>query len=130
MTRTLKVHETQTYIKVKTQVAGMHRWPGAGGDRKYLDSPHRHQFIVEALMQVKHDQREVEFHDLQLKVTSLLHAVALPSDLRGLLDFGGLSCEMIAQSIAQALADEYGDDRIISVEVSEDGECSAVVTIT
>lgn len=66
-------------------------------------------------MQVKHDNREVEFHDLLDFVRSRFPGCEL----------GGQSCEMMAQALGKETARRFG--RAVEVSVCEDGEVGAMV---
>lgn len=112
---------TAATIFVRLQVPGWHRWDGAPPHRDYLAHPHRHTFHIEARMQVRHDDREVEFHDVIDRVRGLLKQLAPGGD------FGGQSCERIAAVLGRALACSY--DRACQVTVSEDDECGATVDV-
>lgn len=91
-----------------------HRWPDAPERRAYLSQAHRHMFHVKLTTEVAHSDRQIEFHDLL-------------DMARGLFDTGDgtWSCERMAGNLAEIMATNL--DRWVSVEVSEDGECGAVV---
>lgn len=99
---------------VTSQFEGWHAWPDATEYRAYLASSHRHLFKVLVEIEVLHDDREIEFHDLLDFVRSILPGP----------DLGARSCEMMAKSIGQAILFQYpGRDLVVSV--SEDGEVGA-----
>jgi hypothetical protein len=104
---------TVSTIFVRFTQPGFHHWPEPTKQRAYLGERHRHLFHVEVRLQVQHDDREVEFHDLL--------------DLaRGLFpggELGGQSCETMARSLGKQIARHYG--RAVEVNVSEDGEVGA-----
>lgn len=103
-------------IIVRFQAEGWHCWPEAKGERAYLANRHRHQFYVDVIMGVAHDDREVEFHDL----------LAFARQAFGSGEFGRDSCETLAKRLIEKLRGQYGE-RQISVNVFEDGEVGAVV---
>ncbi len=105
-------------IVVRVRLEGWHNWPGATGKRSYLGAIHRHLFHIAVTTDVRHDDREIEFHDLADFVRS-----CWPDG--GWL--GGQSCETIARGLADRCVAEYG--RGFTVEVSEDGEFGAVVSV-
>jgi hypothetical protein len=108
-----------TSIFVKFQRHGFHHWPNASKinpQRAYLENSHRHLFYVEVEVPVLHDDREIEFHDLQ---------DFLEESWPAWKDQGGKSCETMAKEIAQMVRDEWSDLPWIKVEVSEDNECGA-----
>lgn len=95
---------------------GVHCWPGAPERRAYLRNPHRHLFHVEVQMEVTHDDREVEFHDVQ--------QFAMANFPGG--DMGSQSCEMMARALCGVVSARFA--RVVRVTVAEDGEVGAVVT--
>ena len=106
---------TLSTIFVRFQVPGFHHWPEPTSERAYLGQRHRHLFHVEVRMEVGHDDREVEFHDL----LDFARAQFPGGEL------GGQSCEMMARQLGKEIARRFG--RAIEVTVSEDGEVGAVV---
>ena len=50
-----------SYIIVKTSFRGFHQYKDAPDQVAFLKNLHRHDFIVEAKIEVKHDDRELEF---------------------------------------------------------------------
>jgi len=109
-------------IFVRFTFPGFHRWAGAPADRAYLSDRHRHLFHVEVRMQVRHDDREVEFHDLLDFARDIL-----TNDLSVDGNFGAHSCEMIGREMGDRLVKVYR--RNVMVIVSEDGECGAMVEV-
>lgn len=105
-------------IFVKFSEVAMHCWPGAPDRRAYLRAEHRHLFFVEVRTEVRHGDREIEFHDL-LDEAKMLFGRAI-ADLPI-----SRSCEMIAHAIAAPLRDRYR--RSFAVTVSEDNECGATL---
>lgn len=99
-------------------VPGFHRWAEAPDHRDYLRSRHRHLFHVRVELELFHDDREVEFHDLR----------DFAIELFGGGELGTASCEMIARELLQEITRRFGQDRRALVEVWEDGECGARVT--
>lgn len=99
------------------RVPGFHRWPGATGRRAYLAERHRHLFHIRVEVAVAHDDRDVEFHDLQ-------------DEIRGWWGYGPRecgtdSCEALARQLGEHLA--ATGMRVVRVDVAEDGENGAVV---
>lgn len=110
----------KTSIFIRLQVEGVHCWPDCGIEEvNYLRNPHRHHFGVKAYLRVDGDNREVEFIQLKHKVTAFL-GEKYWSQGGHCLDFGGMSCEMIAKELVR----EFTFDRVI---VDEDGENGAEV---
>lgn len=112
-----------TTITVRFQWAATHRWEGAKGRHIYLRHPHRHLFKGEAEIEVRDDDREVEF----LELLDILEIDVVPL-YRG--DIGMSSCEHVAKGIAGILLSRYGEDRSLRVSVFEDGENGATVRWT
>lgn len=107
-------------IFVKWTAMGFHYWPGAvkHPHRKYLADRHRHLFHFRVEMDVMHDDRDVEFHDV------LQYCKFVTSDSR---DYGPMSCEAIARMLLERVNHKW-PDRNASVTVSEDNECGATVS--
>lgn len=103
-------------IFVRFVKAGFHLWPNAPPSRAYLAQRHRHLFHVEVRVEVRHDDREIEFHDLLEEAEDLFE---IADDT--------MSCEMMARVLANRLMALH-DQRIFAVTVSEDGECGATVS--
>jgi hypothetical protein len=104
-------------IFVSWQAAGLHYWPEAGnGLRTYLGAPHRHTFHYRVEIDVRHDDREVEFHDV------LMHMRVLTPEEH---DWGTQSCEAIARHLCDEVERRW-PGRGPVVTVSEDGECGAM----
>jgi len=104
-------------VWVTHRFIGFHQWDDAPERRAYLREPHRHVFHVRACVDVNHEGREIEFHDMLAVVTKLCDDMTAVG-----------SCETIATVLAEWLGDEYPGRRI-GVEVSEDGENGALVEL-
>lgn len=115
----------KTIIGVKLSVEGMHYYLNAsekhGLPMKFLEFPHRHMFHIEVRVSVKHDDRDKEFLLLKRDVIRYLHTKYYQEDL-DTLDFGKMSCEMIAKDLMHAF-------RADNVKVSEDNENYALVSL-
>lgn len=105
-----------TEIIVRFTAVGFHRWPGASGERDYLEKRHRHLFHVAAGLEVAHDDREVELHDFLDQCHALWPGPELDT----------CSCETVARGMVNEIGRLYG--RPCWVEVFEDGEVGARVT--
>lgn len=114
-----------TTITSTVRQPGTHHWPRAHPERAYLKALHRHVFIVSATVNVRHDDRDVEFHDLQDAIVVALTATS-DGGPPTLLKFGPRSCETIALSVLMHLRKECD---AIRCSVSEDGENHATVTV-
>lgn len=107
---------TTTWIVVRTRVEGFHYWADAPEEVAFLRNNHRHEFHVAVHIEVRHDDRELEFFLCQ----RWLKTVMPPGE------FGGQSCEMLAKRLLIRLQEKYGA-RCYKVEVSEDGENASIV---
>lgn len=97
---------------------GIHCYPEAATnpdleDVAFLSNPHRHMFHFKVWIDVKHDNREIEF--IQFKRWLERIYGANPYELYN------KSCEMIARNLYKQINDRY-PDREVWIEVSEDGE--------
>lgn len=97
---------------------GIHRYPAAPDEVGYLRSEHRHLFRFKVTIDVYHDDREIEFH--------MFLNWCLEQYDRGMLQLNHQSCEMLAAALLESIASTY-PGRAASVEVSEDGECGAIL---
>ncbi|GAA1961967.1 hypothetical protein [Amycolatopsis minnesotensis] len=98
---------------------GFHRWPGATGARSYLADRHRHLFHITVHVAVAHDDRDVEFHDLQDLIRTWWGPVAR--------ECGSASCEDLARQLWTHLREDH-QLTPVRVEVSEDAESGATLT--
>lgn len=105
-------------IFVNFRMEGFHRWPAAPEHRSYLRHEHRHLFHVQVRLEVDHDDREIEFHDLLDSSRSIFAEL-----LRSLTE--SRSCETLARALASRISSMHC--RPVMVSVSEDGECGAEV---
>lgn len=111
-------------VVVKTSYEGVHCWPEAPEEVKFLRDPHRHVFEIEVKLQVFHDDREIEFIMLKHKINKWLDAY---KDDNGVWQMGRMSCEQVALQVIKMLEREYGKNRWIVVSVYEDGENGCMV---
>lgn len=111
-------------VVAKTSYEGVHCWPEAPEEVKYLRDPHRHIFEVVVEVQVSHNDREVEFIMLKHKINKWLDA---HKDKNGVWQMDRMSCEQVAERLIELLESEYGRGRWIAVSVYEDGENGCTV---
>ena len=109
---------------VRFSQPGIHCWPDGPG---YLATPHRHQFYVEVQLDSSvDDERSVEFHELLEHAKTVFRDVAhREGSVLGAHNYGRMSCESMADAVGRRLAKYY--NRTVSVSVSEDDECGAIV---
>ena len=110
-------------IWVTWQKEGIHKYPAALDDPKlatgdwddvsFLGYPHRHIFHFKVSIQVFHEDRDIEFIQFSRWCQRLYDNGVLELDYR--------SCEMIADALAEQIANKY-PGRTITIEVAEDGE--------
>lgn len=106
-------------IFVTFQRAGIHCYPNAPEDVMYLRVPHRHLFKFKVTIEVRHEEREIEFHQFLNWVEGLYNT--------DILLLNDKSCETIALDLYKEISSRY-PGRFIEIEVSEDGENGAVLT--
>lgn len=110
---------SDTTVWTVVKLPGFHRWALAPDHRAYLRDRHRHLFHVRVEVAVSHDDRDVEFHDLQDEIRRWWGS--------GTTDHEGRSCEQIARRLGAVL--QMAGIKVIRVIVSEDGESGATVTM-
>lgn len=112
---------TKTYIKIRTEFQGFHRYPNAGTIDpriQFLENEHRHIFKVKVKISVNHLDRELEFFLVKWALQDFIKAG----------DQNHKSCEMIATDILNDhLIPQYGADRYYEITVSEDGESDGII---
>jgi hypothetical protein len=118
----LTKHLTTRWIWVTFQKAGFHYYPDAQTDPKlhdvkYLGSHHRHLFKFKVQIEVQHNDRELEFHQV-LKYCE--------SKFDGELDINNKSVEMLADDLHLHISNKY-PGRNMKIEISEDGECGCLL---
>lgn len=112
-------------IVVKTQYEGIHCWPEAPDEVKFLRSLHRHIFNVEVEVEVHNNDRDIEFIMLKHRIN---HWLSLQFDDDGVWQMGRLSCEQVAEMVIDLVREKLNDkERVISCYVDEDGENGAMV---
>ena len=123
------VTKVEKVIWVTFDKVGFHKYPDAPDEVAYLRDRHRHVFKFRVTVEVTHNDREIEFHMLKNWLMSLYDSKALEVDYK--------SCEMLAEDLLSKISSKYGvlagtgnnAVREMSVEVSEDGECGAIVKV-
>ena len=104
-------------IYINTNFEGLHKWDKAPEEVSFLRNLHRHLFKVRVEIEVKHNDRELEFFMFKDFIEDYLSKLNKK-------EVG--SCEMIAEGILNYIKEKY-PDRFILVDVSEDGENGAKV---
>jgi hypothetical protein len=106
-------------------VNGFHAWSEAPPELVYLRSRHRHLFTFKLEARVGHDDRQIEFHQLQRAGRYFVGELFPHGGNGGELEFGSRSCEMIAAELLTRMTKEGW--MLSAVEVWEDGECGGRV---
>ncbi len=112
-----------TTIVVKTTFEALHNWSTIPKEHasQFLKYPHRHQFVIEMIFKVSHQDRDLEFFEMKAKIDKTLHEM-FPKKVRELLpDIGSMSCEMLAERLLFVF-----QENCILVKVFEDGENGAI----
>jgi hypothetical protein len=112
------IQHARRWIWVTFQKAGFHKYPAAENDPKltdvnYLANRHRHLFKFRVEIEVFHNDRDLEFHQVLNYCESLY---------QNNLDIDYKSVEMLSNDLYIQLASKY-PGRKMQIEVSEDGEC-------
>lgn len=111
-------------IRVSVTIEATHCWPEAEGIRGYLANPHIHKFRVTVWARVDHADRDIEFHDLKLRLYETLWSQAQKRGFgdKAICDFGRMSCEDLCNHVLAEMPE------VDKVEVMEDEDCGAEVT--
>jgi len=114
------VEDSMIWVTFKRE--GIHKYPAALEDPKlatgdeydvsFLGYPHRHIFHFRVWIEVKHNDRDIEFIQFKRWLENLY---------QGTLKLDYKSCEMIADDLHTQIAKKH-PGRKIWIEVSEDGE--------
>ena len=105
------------WIYVTFEKEGIHCYPEAPAGVEFLKHPHRHMFKFRVDIEVRHDDRDIEFILFKRELESLYSST-------GTLALDYKSCEMIADDLAKYIFNAY-PRRDLIIEVSEDGENGA-----
>src|ERR1035437_4733684 len=111
----LTISKAAKWIWVTFQRAGFHRYPDAASnlqlqDVAYLGDKHRHLFKFNIQLEIFHNDRELEFHQVLNYCESLFDST---------IDIDYKSVEMLADDVYVQLASKY-PGRKIKINVSED----------
>jgi len=72
------------FVVIETSFEALHRWEGARGKEVYLAHDHRHMFVVQLKIQVRHNDREIEINSAKRWLDSFLSDLGNPGPLRKL----------------------------------------------
>lgn len=124
--KTKGMKNTQTNIVVKFVLEGFHFWKDAPKEVAFLRDNHRHLFHFRLEKKVDHDDRDLEIILFGREVKEYLYKKygQKNDDLSGSnifwLEFGPMSCEMIARELLNEFQLEIA-------EVTEDFENGAII---
>ena len=121
----------KTLIWVTFRREGIHRYPaaatdpnlatGAWDDVSFLGYPHRHIFHFKVWIEVRHDDRDIEFIQFKRWLERLYADSTLTLDFK--------SCEMIGRDLHAQISAEY-PGREVWIDIAEDGENGAFMKFT
>lgn len=100
-------------IWITTQFEGWHRWLSAPPSVEFLRSLHRHVFHIKVAIEIRHNDRDIEFIQFKWFIDDCIKRYILAADTG--------SCEDIADKLATCIRMEY-PGRALTIIVSEDGE--------
>ncbi len=106
-------------VWITTKFEAYHKWEDAPDHVSFLRNLHRHVFKVKVTIDVKHDNRDIEFFTFKWWLEEFIKEKFEKKEVG--------SCEMIAEEIFKHIVRNKYPDRNITVEVSEDGENGAIV---
>jgi len=104
--------ENKKFIWITTQFEGFHKYPRAPDEVKFLRNLHRHIFHIKIWLEVKHNNRDVEFIMFKRWVDKVIDEFIIDEHM---------SCEMISDKLYGIMSKTY-PKREIRIDVSEDGE--------
>ena len=115
------IEESMIWVTFRRE--GIHKYPAALEEEKladvsFLGYPHRHMFHFKVMIEVFHDDRDIEF---------ILFKRWLEGLYNGTLELDYKSCEMMADDLAKTIQARY-PGRQLTIEVSEDGENGCLIT--
>lgn len=107
------------FVIATMTVEGLHNWTDANvecPESGFLSHRHRHMFKIEATAYVDHADRAIEFIQLRRNILTYIHTSYRRCEKYKMIDFGSMSCEMIAADIIEQFPE------LTKVVVWEDGE--------
>ena len=118
-----QMQEAKRWVWVTFKKAGFHKYPAAATDPNlqdvsYLGMRHRHLFGFKVQIEIFHNDRELEFHQVLNYCESLFTTQAIEIDYK--------SVEMLADDLYVKLSEKY-PNRCMKIEVDEDGECGCQI---
>ena len=101
------------YIWITTQKELIHKYEQAPDDVAFLRNEHRHIFHFKIYIEIKHDNRDIEFILFKRFCENIINEMNINLDNK--------SCEMISKYIYNKIGVIY-PYRKIKIEISEDNE--------
>lgn len=114
------------YITVTNNFRGYHKYANAPENVRFLRNVHRHVFNVRTTIEVQHNERDIEFFQLQSHIEGYVrmqYGKQQDSYIEGIYIH---SCEELAENVLTHLHKVYPGRRA-RVEVWEDNENGAIV---
>jgi len=118
---TLTVKRNRIWVTFTKE--GIHKYPAAATDPalatgdeydvSFLAHPHRHIFHFRVEIEVRHEDRDIEFIQFKRWLENQYKEEILQLDFK--------SCEMMADDLAKSILTKYPGRELV-IEVSEDGE--------
>ena len=110
------IEESMIWVTFRRE--GIHKYPAALEEEKladvsFLGYPHRHMFHFKVWIQVRHNDREIEFIQFKRWIEDMYSEGTLKLDYK--------SCEMMSDDLYIQITKRY-PGRKIEIDVSEDGE--------
>lgn len=123
-----QVFKKKAFVYCSFQIEGYHMYPGADVhpstatgdylDVSHLGERHFHYFNFRVHVEVKHEERDIEFIQLRRRIVAEYQ--------KGGLEMNGKSCETLSDELFKTLNDWY-PNRDIKIDISEEGINGAYV---
>ena len=117
--REITLRKVKKSIWVTFQKEGIHKYPDAPEGVEFLKYPHRHMFHFKVMIEVFHNDRDIEFILFKRELEALYDDKTLQLDFK--------SCEMMSDDLSKYILDKY-PGRNLTIEISEDGENGSHIT--
>ena len=113
-------------VIVTNNFKGYHRYSEAPIDVAFLRDWHRHVFNIKTTIEVTHNERDIEFFQLQNFIEQFVKNAYTRTDIKYIEGICIHSCEALAEAILNKLHEVFPGRRA-RVEVWEDNENGAIV---
>ena len=115
--KTMELGKKRIFVTFRKE--GIHQYPDAPEGVEFLKHPHRHMFHFRVVIDVLHDDKEIEFILFKREIERLYSEGTLELDYK--------AYEMMADDLAVYIYKKY-PHRAFIITVSEDGENGAICT--